>query len=363
MIDRGSIRAAVDDVVAAALLDEGWNAALTRFAHAAGARDAVLMRNTRHATVVGVATEEAAGTVADFIAGKAPPSSRYERVKADPNGGFRIDHDDYSDAELQHDPFYQEFLGPAGVFWHANAILLFGPDEMIELSLKRQATKSPYTRQNMAILDQALPELRAAARIAKTSLDAEVRGMERLLRNRGDVIVRLDGRGRVLGGQPFGEAGGMPPLRVIRRRLIAEGTAAQAGLDRAIGAALAPPGRVTLALLTGGDGRRYVMQIHPLTGRTRDVFHSAAALGVLIERDRAPTRRKATPSELGELFGLTDREADVASLLTDGLEIASVAQELRISLETARTYLKYAFEKIGVTRQAELVALLARLRP
>src|ERR1043165_6548807 len=108
MIDRGSIRAAVDDVVAAALLDEGWDAALTRFAHAAGARDAVLMRNTRHATVVGVATEEAADTVAACIAGKAPPNSRYDKVKAD-QGGFRIDQDDYSDAELRRDPFYQEF--------------------------------------------------------------------------------------------------------------------------------------------------------------------------------------------------------------------------------------------------------------
>jgi DNA-binding CsgD family transcriptional regulator len=353
----------VDDVVAAALLDEGWDAALTRFAQAAGARDAVLMRNTRHATVVSVATGEAAGTVAAFIAGKAPPSSRYDKVKVDPGGGFRIDHDDYADAELRCDPFYQEFLRPAGVFWHANANLLFGSDEMVELSLKRQATRSPYTRQNMAVLDTALPELRAAARIAKTSLDAEVRGMERLLRNRGDVIVRLDGRGRVLAGQPIGEANGASPLRVIGRRLIAENATAQAGLDRAIEAALAPPGRVTLALLAGADGRRYVLQIHPLAGHTRDIFHSAAALGVLIERDRQPTRRPTTPSALAELFGLTDREADVASLLTDGLEIAAVALELRISPETARTYLKYAFEKIGVKRQAELVALLARLRP
>ena len=138
---------------------------------------------------------------------------------------------------------------------------------------------------------------------------------------------------------------------------------AQASLDRAIEAALAPPGRVTLALLAGADGRRYVLQIHPLAGHTRDIFHSAAALAVLIERDRPRTRRRATPSAIGELFGLTDREADVASLLTDGLEIAAVAHELKISPETARTYLKYAFEKIGVKRQAEMVALLSRLRP
>src|SRR5262245_3999341 len=240
MVDRGSIRAAVDDVVAAALLDEGWDAALTRFAHAAGARDAVLMRNTRHATVVGVATEEAADTVAAFIAGKAPPNSRYDKVKADPKGGFRIDHDDYSDAELKRDPFYQEFLRPAGVFWHANAILLSGPDEMVELSLKRHATRSPFSRESVAILDSALPELRAAARIAKSSLDAEVRGMERLLRNRGDTVVRLDGRGRVLPGQATGEAGAASPLRVIGRRLIAESAIAQGRLDRAVAAALTP---------------------------------------------------------------------------------------------------------------------------
>ena len=89
----------------------------------------------------------------------------------------------------------------------------------------------------------------------------------------------------------------------------------------------------------------------------------AFPVAVLIGRDCPRRTRRETPSVLSELFGLTDREAEVASLLTDGLEIPAIALELRISPETARTYLKYAFEKIGVSRQAELVALLARLRP
>lgn len=363
MIDRIGVQQAANDIVAAALLDENWDAALTRFAHVAGARDAVLMRNTRHCTLVALATEEAAETVAAFAAGKAPPNSRYARVKLDPAGGFRVDHDDYADEELGRDPFYQDFLRPVGVFWHANAILASGSGDHVELSLKRRVGKTPYRREDAAVLDAALPELRAAARIAKASMDAEARGMERLLRHRGERIIRLDSRGRVLAGQQMGETDPAAPLRVVGRRLTSASPATQPRLDKAVGAALSPPGRMTLAPLVGPDGRRYILQIHPLPGRTRDIFRAAAAVGVLIERDRAPEPVWRAPSALAELFGLTDREADVASLLTDGLEIAAIGHELRISPETARTYLKYAFEKIGVSRQAELVALLARLRP
>jgi DNA-binding CsgD family transcriptional regulator len=363
MIERGSILAAAGDIVASALLDEGWDGALTRFAHVAGARDAVLMRNTQHRTVVAVATEEAAGTVADFTAGKAPPSSRYARVKADPNGGFRIDHDDYVDAELARDPFYQEFLRPAGVFWHANAILSLGPGDYVELSLKRRVGKTPYRREDAAVLDAALPELRAAARLAKASMDAEVHGMERLLRHRGETIVRLDRCGRVLPGQAMGETDPGSPLRVVARRLTATSPVYQAGLDHAVELALSPADRTTLAMLGSPDGRRWFLQIHPLHGRTRDIFRAASAVAVLIERERRPDAARRSGSELTGLFGLTDREADVASLLTDGLETAAIARELAISPQTTRTYLKYAFEKIGVGRQAELVALLARLAP
>jgi DNA-binding CsgD family transcriptional regulator len=363
MIDRGSILAAANDIVASALLDEGWDAALTRFAHLAGARDAVLMRNTQHRTVVAVATEEAAVTVADFTAGKAPPSSRYDKVKVDPDGGFRLDHDDYSDAELARDPFYQEFLRPAGVFWHANAILAIGPGDYVELSLKRKAGKTPYVREDAAILDAALPELRAAARLAKVSMDAEVHGMERLLRHRGDTIVKLDSCGRVLPEQAMGETGPASPLRVVGRRLTAASPVYQARLDHAVAAALLPSGRMALAMLGGPDGRRWFLQIHPLRSRTRDIFRAAAAVAVLIERERRPNAGRRPASTLAGLFGLTEREADVAGLLTDGLEIAAIARDLGISPQTTRTYLKYAFEKIGVGRQAELVALLARLRP
>jgi DNA-binding CsgD family transcriptional regulator len=248
------------------------------------------------------------------------------------------------------------------VFWHANVVLAAGGDEYVEISLKRRVELGPYQRSDAATLDTVLPELRAAARIAKATLDAGIGGMQRLLRHRGQTIVELDGRGRVMSGQAIGETDPASPLRISGRRLTAASRAAQPGLERAIAAALLPPGRMALAPLAGPDGRRYVLQVHPVPSRTRDIFLSAAAIAVLIERDREPAAVRPDPSAIRELFGLTDREADVASLLAEGLDIAAIAGVLRISPETARTYLKYAFEKIGVSRQAELVALLARLR-
>jgi DNA-binding CsgD family transcriptional regulator len=62
-------------------------------------------------------------------------------------------------------------------------------------------------------------------------------------------------------------------------------------------------------------------------------------------------------------FDLTDREAAVAVLIAEGLSLEEVARHLRIQRGTVRNHLKGVFEKTGTHRQAELVALLARLGP
>jgi hypothetical protein len=173
-IDR--IKAATDGIVAAALVGEGWESALAGFAEAAGAHGAVIMRNRPDRLVSVIASAEIAEPVADFAAGRAPPSSRYARVGANRTVRFRVDHDDYSDDELAADPYYQEFLRPHGFFWHANALLMSAAGETVELGLKRRLRAGPYQRQDAAIIDAVLPGLRGAATLASRTLDAEARG-------------------------------------------------------------------------------------------------------------------------------------------------------------------------------------------
>lgn len=359
MLDRFNLKASADDVVSAALTGTPWDGALARLAQAAGARDAVLMRNTPHSMTCAIVTDEAADTVAAFARGSAPPNSRYGRVRIGPMDGFRIDHDDYRDDELAHDPFYQEFLRPAGVFWHANAVLHADAGEQVELSFKRRVAHAPYARRDAALLDGILPDLRAAIRIAKHMLDAETRGTSLLLRSRGAATFDLDRKGRVLRSD---EATGALPLHVIGKKLCAWDAQQNAAVDRAVAiAASAETPALGLAALTGPDGRRYILQIHPLREAARDLFFAASAVAVLLERQLAPGAYRAMFPALMAAFGLTEREAEVACLRAEGFDFPAISKLLGISQDTARTYLKFCHEKIGVNRQAELVGLITRM--
>jgi DNA-binding CsgD family transcriptional regulator len=64
---------------------------------------------------------------------------------------------------------------------------------------------------------------------------------------------------------------------------------------------------------------------------------------------------------LRSAFGLTRREARVASALATGMRLQDVAAAHGVGMGTVRSQLKSIFMKTGTNRQSELVALLARL--
>ncbi len=70
------------------------------------------------------------------------------------------------------------------------------------------------------------------------------------------------------------------------------------------------------------------------------------------------------PSEtLRLIFGLTRREAEVASLLAGRYsDLPSIAHALGMGYETARSHLRAVYSKCRVSNQVELVRLLARYR-
>jgi PAS domain S-box-containing protein len=66
---------------------------------------------------------------------------------------------------------------------------------------------------------------------------------------------------------------------------------------------------------------------------------------------------------LQRLFALTPAEARVAELIGSGISPRKAAEKLRISEGNARTTLKHAYRKVGVSRQSELAVVLTKLRP
>ena len=73
-------------------------------------------------------------------------------------------------------------------------------------------------------------------------------------------------------------------------------------------------------------------------------------------------RSQAIPDRwLSQMFGLTRAEASVTNWLVSGRSIDEYAHHRGVSLETARSQLKTVLSKTGMSRQAQLVAALARL--
>ncbi|MEU2033773.1 helix-turn-helix transcriptional regulator [Nocardia amamiensis] len=81
----------------------------------------------------------------------------------------------------------------------------------------------------------------------------------------------------------------------------------------------------------------------------------SAALVVIVDPDREAPEG---PEALRQLYGLTAAEAHVAAAALRGEGLRPIAEELAVSVNTARTHLQHVFHKTGTHRQAELVRVL-----
>jgi len=106
--------------------------------------------------------------------------------------------------------------------------------------------------------------------------------------------------------------------------------------------------------------------VQPLRGRTGGRIKDAATnfltnVRVIVLVINPVANASADPAVVRDLFGLTLGEARVAALVGSGAPPAAAAEKLGIAEGTARVVLKRVFSKIGISRQSELSALLARL--
>ena len=109
------------------------------------------------------------------------------------------------------------------------------------------------------------------------------------------------------------------------------------------------------------EGLHHVVHLLPLTPhnpaiRSRDT--ACVAIFVASANVTAPPEGDV----LTALFGLTLSEARVLNRIAAGRTVAEIAAELHVSITTIRTHLLHNFDKTGVNRQADLVALSASLR-
>jgi NarL family two-component system response regulator LiaR len=69
---------------------------------------------------------------------------------------------------------------------------------------------------------------------------------------------------------------------------------------------------------------------------------------------------KATAAQAEHDYGLTERQKEVLALVVDGLSNAEIAEQLVISLATARYHVSAILSKLGATNRAKAAALAVR---
>ena len=102
-------------------------------------------------------------------------------------------------------------------------------------------------------------------------------------------------------------------------------------------------------LLRGSDGScRLVLVVRPIAGE-------AAALLLMCDPGRGPATSCALVSSI---FRLTNRQAQLAVLLTRGHTLNEAAAAMSVTRNTARTHLRQIFVRLNLRKQADLVRLL-----
>ena len=351
MVHIEQARAAAESMMSAALLGD-WGQALQRLADAADAGGASIVRLRTGRPVAQISSTEWATSEAEIQAGRVPPSQLRFYPEHAYKAGFCVDHDVWADEEIRADPYFQEFLRPRGVFYHAKSRFCAGEGERVTLTLKRRVELGPYAAHDIRVLDSLLPELHAAYRVAQRVLDAEATGMVCLLHNHGEPVFEVDAWGRVIREHGNGPSFG---LTVRNGQLVTSERLEQGSLDHAIGMA-AISQNPALALITDARGLRHFMQIIPVKGNARDLFGATAAIAAIVGSVRPQAQ------EIRDLFRFTKRETQIAALLVEGFDLNEIIGRLHLQIGTARNHLKKVFEKTGTRRQGELIALLSKVK-
>jgi DNA-binding CsgD family transcriptional regulator/PAS domain-containing protein len=274
-----------------------------------------------------------------------------------------------SEVELQSDPFFVQFrtqhgLGPLGG-------IAVSPDPHVGviLSMQRYAGRSEYSDAELEILRHIGRHIEKALRLSMRLLDTELVNLELgdALARMGVGVFALDSLGRIVFSNTAGRQLVGDQLQLANNRLRIGAGAARETIDEAIAQTLRGSSRDLIAdpkpifVDSIGANRRLVVYLLPVGTRTslakQFLTHTRAIVLAIEQKLDEP----ADPAVVRDVLGLTLGEARIAAMVGSGLPPKEAAERLGIAEDTARNVLKRVFAKVGVSRQSELAALLAKL--
>ena len=269
--------------------------------------------------------------------------------------------------EFQQSRFYLEWAQPQGLV------------DFISVALEKSSTRAAMygvfrherhgmvddeTRRRMRLL---VPHIRRAVLIAKVIdlKQAEASMLSETVDHIRAAMILVDSEGHIIHANAAGHAllAAGEALRAVGGRLASADAAVDKNLrdifrwsaagDIAIGARGVAVPLVTMA------GERYVAHFLPLTSGLRaksPLSHSAAA-AVFVHK--VGLEAPSPPEAIAKAYKLTPTELRVLLAVVEVGGVPEVAEALGVADSTVKTHLTHVYIKTGVSRQADLVKLVA----
>ena len=356
----GDLSPLADAFASAAFDPTRWNAAIEAAAKATGSFGAAMVPLNGRLPLIPM-SDSMQPTIEAYIGdGWVSRDLRYRSAPILIRRGAVTEFDFTSPDEMAREPYYQEFLRPHKLQWFAGVKVGDGEQAWC-LSIQRTIEQGPFQQSEIDRLAAFSSQLGGAAVLARAFGFARIEAVLEAFEGSGSPAVVVDRLGDAVRSNASAERLLGPDLQIVKRRIVSSSREATAALDRALhaliwageGGALHPP-----VVLPRRQGRPILAYPNRLPAIARGAFSPGQACIVFVDLDARP---KAPEEHLIKAFGLTPAEARLAARLLGEGSLETAAARLGVSVETARNQLKSIYGKTDTHRQAQLVALLARL--
>lgn len=232
------------------------------------------------------------------------------------------------------------------------------------LTILREPQQNDFDESEVQDLRGLVPHLRRAlqihAKMTSLRLMADAKGA--VLASLDVAVIALDLTGRVcfLNGAAESILRAGDVLRLRHGRLVAAVASESAALQKLVDATGREGGSnrpLGGHLTLHSRERSLYLTAFPLAAPVIEVPGQARVL-VTVSLHAAPRPRHRS---LATLFGLTPAEIRVTMLLVEGMEPKEIAERTGVTYETVRFQLKSIYNKMGVTRQSQVVRIVSLL--
>ncbi|QYO75166.1 helix-turn-helix transcriptional regulator [Devosia salina] len=345
----------------AALVPELWPTALSRLAEYGEARGGVLF-SVDDVAARWTASESVHSIMQEFVDGGW--AARNTRMSNGMRKGlhlqprFLTERDYYDDdGDLMDDVLHREFFFPRGVGYSCGTLAQLPQGDLLCLSFERDRSAGHADYEVVERLNALRPHLVRSATIASRLGFERVRTAVDTLNHMGYAAAAISGAGRMLlCNQALDHVNELWTTAGGERFVLFDKTAHEQ-LYATLGHISGSAGVRSIPLRGATGTVRHVLHVVPVRRSAQDIFSGSAAILVFT----AAVTKEGNPALLQVLFDLTPAEAEVAYRLSNGNKIDRIATISGKSRNTVRNQVAAIMDKTGCGRQAELVALLARL--